>query len=248
MNEESSIILFERGAMLLSQANTIQKAKELRDLSLTAADWAAHKSLGDAAIESARNYALEAERRIGELLMESERAAGDLKKGPAVPTRNTGEVQPTLEELGISRKLSSRSQKLAKIPREDFDAVKNGKKKLSDAIKDVSPPKPKPVPVPKPEPEQEEPNWQEALKEADKEIKNRDSLIESLSKTDAAKELAVQQGKFNSLSGRNHQLCTTNSELEKTAKYRGQLLEKIKKELGVQKDSQIIDAIKSLKG
>jgi hypothetical protein len=37
---ETSLVLMERAAILLAEANTIQKAKELKTLALTAADWA----------------------------------------------------------------------------------------------------------------------------------------------------------------------------------------------------------------
>ena len=37
---ENSLVIFTRAAHMLAEANTIQKAKELKNLAMTAADWA----------------------------------------------------------------------------------------------------------------------------------------------------------------------------------------------------------------
>jgi ATP/maltotriose-dependent transcriptional regulator MalT len=61
---------------MLAEADTIQKAKELKNLALTAADWAKRKGMGEEAIQYARSYALEAERKLGKMLKQTERADG----------------------------------------------------------------------------------------------------------------------------------------------------------------------------
>jgi len=53
---------------MLAQATTIQNAKELKDLALTAADLAKRQRLGEAAVQHARSYALPAEWQIGEFV------------------------------------------------------------------------------------------------------------------------------------------------------------------------------------
>ena len=67
-SEETSIAIMEKAELLLQQANTIQSARELKTLALTAADWARRKGLGDEAVRHAQSYALEAERKMGEML------------------------------------------------------------------------------------------------------------------------------------------------------------------------------------
>ena len=52
------------------------KAKELKDLAITAGDWARRNDAGEEAIRFCRRYALEAEKRIGELLLATEWAKG----------------------------------------------------------------------------------------------------------------------------------------------------------------------------
>ena len=95
---ENSLIIFSKGSQMLMEATTIQKAKELKDLALTAKDWAKRKNLGNEAIQYCRSYALEAERKMGEMLKDTERAKGDLKRGPVVPLSNHGEQPPTLAD------------------------------------------------------------------------------------------------------------------------------------------------------
>jgi hypothetical protein len=60
-----------------------------------------------------------AERQMGEFLKEMPKATGELRRGPAVPERNHGDV-PTLREIGSTKKQSSRAQKLANLPAPEF--------------------------------------------------------------------------------------------------------------------------------
>jgi len=133
MVEENSLVVFTRAEQMLAQAVTIQQAKELKNLALTAADWARRKNMGDKAISHARGYALEAERKMGQMLKQTERAKGG-QPYQETPTSAQGalvEAQPTLAELGITKKESSRAQKLAGVPRESFDRIKTGDETLS---------------------------------------------------------------------------------------------------------------------
>lgn len=124
---------------MLAEADTIQKAKELKDLALTAADFARRKGMGEEAIQYARSYALEAERRMGEMLKQTERAKGAQAGGKKESSRGhytePRESAPTLAELGLSKKESSEAQMLADLPAEDFEAIKTGKKTKSKVKK-----------------------------------------------------------------------------------------------------------------
>lgn len=122
------------------------------------------------------------------------------------------------------------------------DEVLNGHATVR-SIARPAPPKPAPK---EPEPENEETNWEKEFNEAHKEITRLEGVIESLKKNDLAKELEIQHGKFKALSGRNHQLNVTNAELEKLCKYRGGLLERVRKLLNVEKDREIMSAIEAL--
>ena len=107
---------------MLAEADTIQKAKELNSLALTAAEWAKRKNMGEEAIQHCRSYALEAERKMGQMLKETERA-----KGVRLDGKQKGKIggnvvlppieQPTLLTLGLSKRESSEAQMLAELPR-----------------------------------------------------------------------------------------------------------------------------------
>lgn len=138
---ENSLVIFTRASLMLAEANTIQKAKELKDLALTAADWAKRKGMGEEAIQYARGYALDAERRMGELLRETERNKGAQGKGI---NQYNNEVQypddtapPKLEDLGLTKKESSEAQQIADLPEEVYEDVRAGKKTKTQAKREV---------------------------------------------------------------------------------------------------------------
>lgn len=118
---------------MLAKADTIQKAKELKSLALTAADWARRKGMGEEAILHCRSYALEAERKMGEMLLATERAAGARGIGKKSVV-STGNHTPTLAEIGLKKKEAFLARNLAELPREQFDSVKNGKVSRTTAI------------------------------------------------------------------------------------------------------------------
>ncbi len=110
--KQNSLIIFTKAARMLVEADTIQKAKELKDLALTAADWAKRKGMGEEAIGYAKSYAMRAEIRMGEMLAQTERNVG--AKGSII----TGDIRvpvkdqsPTLAELGLSKRESSEAQR-----------------------------------------------------------------------------------------------------------------------------------------
>lgn len=65
-----------------------------------------------------------AERRLGELIAAQKETVGLANGGDAMRARfHPGtEVKPTLAEAGIDKKLSSRSQKIAAVPKSEFKA------------------------------------------------------------------------------------------------------------------------------
>lgn len=142
--EPNSLAIFNRGSQMLAEANTIQKARDLKDLALTAADWARRVGAGEAAVQHARAYAFEAEHKMGEMLAETELnkgAKGSIVTGEGhVPVKDKA---PTLSDLGITKHESARAQKLAALPQETFEKVKAGEVPVNKAIKAAKPEKPK---------------------------------------------------------------------------------------------------------
>jgi len=134
MNENNSLVIFTKAALMLAEADTIQKAKELKSLALTAMDWAKRKGMGEAAIQHCRSYALEAERKMGEMLKVTDRAQG--KRTDLVTKRDQVNDIPTLADLGLTKKESSEAQMLADLPSNVFEEIRIGKKTKSKAKKE----------------------------------------------------------------------------------------------------------------
>jgi len=133
---ETSLSLMSKASQMLAEANTVQKAKELKDLALTAADWARRKGMGEEAIKHCRSYALLAERRMGEMLKATERATGGWGIGNLAVTAGDRKI-PTLPELGISKRESVDSQTLASLPDTEFERVLSGNKTISQVKREM---------------------------------------------------------------------------------------------------------------
>jgi len=79
-------------------------------------------------LEAVTEIQVRAERRLGELLREMPKNAGTAGLGRSAKELPK-DAPPTLAALGIDRKLSSRAQRLAEIPAEQFEARLSGKEK-----------------------------------------------------------------------------------------------------------------------
>jgi hypothetical protein len=140
MSGENSLVIFTKAAKMLAEANTIQKTKELKDLALTAAEWARRKDMGEEAIQYARSYALDAERKMGQMLAEKppQRHSGPgrgIKQ--TVPITARFSATPSLADLKVSEHESRRAQKLAELPEEKFQEIKSGKKTITKVVKEI---------------------------------------------------------------------------------------------------------------
>ena len=125
--QENALAIFSRGSQLLAEATTVQKAKELKDLGITAGEWARRKGMGEEAVAQARAFAFDAEYQMGVLLRESERNKG--AKGSKVTGNHRAPVKddaPTLADLGITKKESSAAQKLLSLPKRVCQKVRDG--------------------------------------------------------------------------------------------------------------------------
>ena len=82
---------------------------------------------------------------------------------------------------------------------------------------------------------------------AEKEVERLTELVAALQSGEAAKELTAMSGKYAQLEGRLRQEMRTRSEAEKDARYAKAELKKIRAELGVDGNREIIEAIRDLK-
>ncbi len=96
------------------------------------------------------------------------------------------------------------------------------------------------------EPVDHEPDPWKELEFAYKENQELQTLVDSLSKPDVAKELADWQQRYNQLEGRLGQAVTTSNEAQKQAQYYSDAMKNIRKLLKVEKTQEIIPRIKAL--
>lgn len=131
----SGLIKYEAARLALAECKTFDEAKSWADKA--AAMQAYGRMAKDKSMEiDAAEIRLRAERRLGEMLIEQKESVGlnkgKLKHSIAVVTNDRDEI-PTLADVGISKDLSSRAQKYAAVPDEEFNTiVENWRDKVSE--------------------------------------------------------------------------------------------------------------------
>ena len=103
------------------------------------------------------------------------------------------------------------------------------------------------APEPEVEHQADEPDPLEEWGRCQREVERLTKLVASLEASDAARELVAASAHIAGLEGRLAQAIVTKNEAERTAKTAVGWLAKIRKELGVEANSQIIDAIRDMK-
>lgn len=124
----SSLALYENAKSAIAEYKSVDEVKDFRDKAVAVEAYA--KQANDYELE--RNAAvarIRAERRCGELLLQTEKAKGGNvagvnqyanKEEVAVPKENHNQ-NPTLAQLGLTKKQSSSFQALAKVPEKEFE-------------------------------------------------------------------------------------------------------------------------------
>jgi hypothetical protein len=117
------LIKYEAACRALAECKSLDEVKSWADKA--AALQAYGRMAKDRTMEvDAAEIRLRAERRLGEMLA-AQKAGEGLAKPGAKPRANsvvTNDRIPTLAEAGISKDLSSRAQKLAAVPEDEFEA------------------------------------------------------------------------------------------------------------------------------
>jgi len=134
--KDSVIERLSRASEMLVEAKSMQEVKKIMDVAGAAKIYARRQQLGEEAVQHARSIELEAMRRLGELLAEKPKNTGAKGIGPiAVPNMNRNDLIPTLSDLGVDKKISSLSQQLARMPKKEFEQVRDGVVSMSEALK-----------------------------------------------------------------------------------------------------------------
>jgi hypothetical protein len=120
-NGSKGLVRYEAACKALAAAVSADEVKDIRnaaDAMRAAARIAKNKQLEVDAAE----IRIRAERRLGELLQEQKKTVGLHKGGRPKTSANQEEVSSiSLPEAGIDHKLSSRAQKLAAVPKQEFE-------------------------------------------------------------------------------------------------------------------------------
>jgi ParB family chromosome partitioning protein len=134
--KDSVIERLSRASEMLVEAKSMQEVKKIMDVAGAAKIYARRQQLGEEAVQHARSIELEAMRRLGELLAETPKNKGingtKLIGSKQEPVRDS---TPTLSDLGVDKKISSLSQQLARMPKKEFEQVRDGVVSMSEALK-----------------------------------------------------------------------------------------------------------------
>ena len=125
-----ALIKYEAACYAIAECVRVDEVKEWADKA--AAMQAYGRMAQDQTLQAqAAEIRIRAERRLGELLA-GQKSEGGLSRGAAgvginqhtpAEVRSSQTTAPTLAEAGISKDLSSRAQKLAAVPEQEFEAA-----------------------------------------------------------------------------------------------------------------------------
>lgn len=130
------LVRYEAARAALAEAHRVDEVKDIRDKALAIAAYA--KQANDTAmVEWATEIKVRAERRAGELLAVMDKNTGARGFGKSAIVRDDS-TPPTLPELGISLDQSSRWQKLAAVPAEQFEKAVEAAKEVAREVTTTS--------------------------------------------------------------------------------------------------------------
>ena len=124
------VVQLDRARTALAEAKTIGETKKVLDIAHAAYIYAVRQQLGEEAKGYAHSIKYEACRKLGGILAVTPLNAGSRGIGKSGVTL----ANPTIEELGIDKRVSWLAQKLAALPAEVFEQVRDRTKTLTAAL------------------------------------------------------------------------------------------------------------------
>lgn len=255
----SNLVKYDAARYALEQAVSVDEVKDIRDKAQAMAAYA-KQAKDTKLVEWATEIKVRAERKAGQMLAEL-----NLKPGPKT-------ISSSVLPIDVSKTQSSRWQKLAAVPGDQFEQAVIAAKEVAGEVTTAAmlrierAQNPKPVKPTEPaatesddeaydhkkneqeytqSPEEERKYLLDELTESEKENGHMKAVIKSLEVVDSAAEIIALHKRCQGLEGRLGQEITTKNEAVKTANYYGGLLKKIATAVGVEKYSDIIKALKS---
>lgn len=126
----ASLIKYDAACRALSEARAVDEVRDIRDKAEAMRVYGRQAKNRTLEIDAAE-IRMRAERRLGELIIAQKETIG-LNRGAAAGGRKDGsrgsfteqrDERPTLEQVGVDRKLSSRAQKMAAVPEAQFERL-----------------------------------------------------------------------------------------------------------------------------
>lgn len=162
------------------------------------------------------------------------------------------EVVETLP-IGSTPANEAQARELVKVPEAERaevmqEASTNGKP-TAEKIREAATRRrePEPTQPAEPEPDDHEPDPIAEWERAEKEVSRLSALVDSLEADDSGREIRALSARCAGLEGRLQQAISTQNEAVRTAKYAQGQLRKIRDELNVTSDREILEAIRDLK-
>lgn len=130
MDHNTSLIKYDIACKALAEAKSVDEVKDIRDKSDAMRIYAKQAKNKELEIDAAE-IRIRAERRLGEMLREQKETVGlnTGTQGFGRPSLGGSSEEPpksdipTLADVGIDKKLSSRAQKVADIPEDKFESI-----------------------------------------------------------------------------------------------------------------------------
>lgn len=146
IESDSVIASMNRAHQALAEAVSVSQTKTIIDVAHAAEIYAKRQHLSESAINQATSVKVEAMRKLGEILQATPKATGAKGIGPIAVPKGNRNTNPTLDELGLSKKESAVAQKLASLSDDAFEQVRSGSITIAKAVEVVAAEKAKPEP------------------------------------------------------------------------------------------------------
>ena len=131
--KDAVVMKLDNATRMLAEAKTIQQAKKIMDMADAAKVYARQQQLGQDATDYADSIKIEAMRRLGQLWKDAPKHPGT-RVSPLLG--GSQEKPPSrLSELGINKKLAHLSTKLAELPKEEYEQVRDGIVGMAEALR-----------------------------------------------------------------------------------------------------------------
>lgn len=119
----TELVKYDAACHAIAEARTVDEVKDVRDRAVAIQAYARQAKNRQMEIDAAE-IRIRAERRLGEMLAETPKNTGTRTEGGGTGAGGTVSeppATPTLADMGIDKKLSARSQKIAAVPKAEFE-------------------------------------------------------------------------------------------------------------------------------